>query len=89
MISKADQLHLSKKGISAETVAEQLNRFKTGFPFLKLKGAATTGGGVLTPSEQEIAEYLEEWDGYCAAGNAILKFVVEDTHYVIVLFFVQ
>ena len=75
MISKADHLHLSKKGISAETVAEQLMRFKTGFPFLKLKGAATTDSGVLTPSEQEIEEYLKGWDCYCAAGNDILKFV--------------
>ena len=75
MISKADQLHLSKKGISAEIVAEQLKRFKTGFPFLKLEGAATTEKGVLTPSQQEIEEYLKEWDNYCAEGNAILKFV--------------
>ena len=75
MISKADQLHLSKKGISAEVVAEQLKRFKTGFPFLKLEGAATTERGVLSPSEQEIEEYLKEWDDYCTGDNAILKFV--------------
>ena len=75
MISKADHLHLSKKGISAEVVAEQLKRFKTGFPFLKLEGAATTECGVLAPSQEEIAEYLKIWDSYCAAGNAILKFV--------------
>jgi hypothetical protein len=75
MISKSDQLLLSKKGISAEAVAEQLKRFETGFPFLKLEGAATTERGVLAPTQQEIEEYLKEWDGYCAAGNAILKFV--------------
>ena len=75
MISKADQLHLSKKGISAEVVAEQLNRFKTGFPFLKLEGAATTERGVLAPSEKEVGEYLQEWDNYCQSGKAIQKFV--------------
>ena len=75
MISKADQLHLSKKGISAEIVAEQLRRFKTGFPFLKLEGTATTERGVLAPTQQEIEDYLKEWDNYCAEGNAILKFV--------------
>ena len=75
MISKSDELHLSKKGISAEVVAEQLRRFKTGFPFLKLEGAATTERGVLAPTEQEIEEYLKEWDNYCAGDNAILKFV--------------
>ena len=75
MISKSDELHLSKKGISAEVVTEQLRRFKTGFPFLKLEGAATTERGVLAPTEQEIEEYLKEWDNYCAGDNAILKFV--------------
>ncbi|MBR3917469.1 MAG: DUF4301 family protein [Clostridia bacterium] len=75
MISKADQALLSKKGISAEQVAEQLKTFKTGFPFLKLEGAATIGKGVLNPSQEEIEEYLKGWDSYCAGGNAILKFV--------------
>ena len=75
MISKADQLLLSKKGISAEQVAEQLKTFKTGFPFLKIKDAATIGNGVLNPSENEADGYLGIWDNYCAKGNAILKFV--------------
>ena len=75
MISKADQALLSKKGISAEQVAEQLKTFKTGFPFLKIEAAATIGKGVLAPSQQEIDEYLKVWDNYCAEGNAILKFV--------------
>ncbi len=75
MISKADQALLSKKGISAEQVAEQLKTFKTGFPFLKIEAAATIGKGVLAPTQQEIDEYLKVWDNYCAEGNAILKFV--------------
>ncbi len=75
MISKADQALLSKKGISAEQVAEQLKTFKTGFPFLKIEAAATIGNGVLAPTQQEIDEYLKVWDNYCAEGNAILKFV--------------
>lgn len=75
MISKADQALLSKKGISAEQVAEQLKTFKTGFPFLKIEAAATIGKGVLSPSQQEIDGYLKFWDSYCTQGNAILKFV--------------
>ena len=72
MISKADQALLSKKGISAEQVAEQLKTFKTGFPFLKIEAAATIGKGVLAPSQQEIDGYLKVWDNYCAEGIAIL-----------------
>ena len=75
MISKADQALLSKKGISAEQVAEQLKTFKTGFPFLKIESAATIGQGVLNPSQGEIDGYLKIWDSYCAEGNSILKFV--------------
>ena len=75
MISKADQALLSKKGISAEQVAEQLRKFKTGFPFLKIEAAATIGKGVLAPSESEADEYLKVWDAYCAGGKSILKFV--------------
>ena len=75
MISKADQALLSKKGISAEQVAEQLKTFKTGFPFLKIEAAATIGKGVLAPSQNEVDNYLNVWDSYCAQGNAILKFV--------------
>lgn len=66
---------MSKKGISAEQVSEQLKTFKTGFPFLKIEAAATIGKGVLAPTQQEIDGYLKVWDNYCAEGNAILKFV--------------
>ena len=75
MISKADQALLCKKGISAEQVAEQLRKFKTGFPFLKIESAATIDKGILAPGEEEIAGYLEAWDNYCAGGKSILKFV--------------
>ena len=75
MISKADQLYLSKKGISAEQVAEQLRTFKTGFPFLKIEAAATIGKGILNADAAEIETYLNVWDNYCKAGNAIQKFV--------------
>ena len=75
MISKADEAQLSKKGISAEQFAEQLKKFKTGFPFLKIQDAATIDKGIVSPTEQETEAFLKVWDGYCAAGNAILKFV--------------
>ena len=75
MISKADQALLCKKGISAEQVAEQLKKFKTGFPFLEIKSAATIDKGIISPSETELDSYLAAWDNYCSAGHSILKFV--------------
>ena len=75
MISKADQALLSKKGISAQQVAEQLEKFKIGFPFLPIEAAATIGEGICSPSQSEIDAALAAWDGYCASGKEILKFV--------------
>lgn len=75
MLTNADNLLLSKKGISAEQVAEQLKTFRTGFPFLKLEDAATIGKGILNPTPEETAEYLKGWDEYCKGDNTILKFV--------------
>lgn len=75
MITKEDLAFLSKKGISEQKVAEQLQTFKTGFPFLPIEAAATIGNGVVAPSQEEINAYLQAWDSYCAAGNSILKFV--------------
>ncbi len=75
MISKADQAFLAKKGISAQQVAEQLQTFKTGFPFLPIEAAATIDKGIISPTQAEIESYLATWDAYCGAGNSILKFV--------------
>ncbi len=75
MISKADQALLSKKGISAEQLAEQLKTFKTGFPYLKIEAAATPEKGVMCPSESEIQEYIAKWAAFCEKKQSVLKFV--------------
>ena len=75
MITNEDKLLLEKKGISEESVAEQLKNFVTGFPFLKIEATASVGNGILTPDESEIEGYLAVWDEYCKAGNSVVKFV--------------
>ncbi len=75
MISKADQALLSKKGISAEQLAEQLKTFKTGFPFLKIEAAATPEHGVICPSESEVEAYIAKWAEFCSKKQTVLKFV--------------
>ena len=75
MISKEDKLLLEKKGISEESVAEQLKNFATGFPFLKIEATASVGNGILTPDAAEAESYLALWDEYCKAGGAVVKFV--------------
>ena len=41
MLSQQDLQQIVKKGITEEQINTQLGEFKTGFPFLKLKAAAS------------------------------------------------
>lgn len=76
MFTQEDKAFLQEKGISEETVVHQLEQFRTGFPFLKLAGAASVeNGGVKCPAEEEKADYLKAWNEYLDGNHSVLKFV--------------
>lgn len=75
MISEKDKTQLAAKGISEEKLLKQLDCFRTGFPYLKLAGAATVGHGILRADEALRTQALAAWDSYCTAGHKIVKFV--------------
>lgn len=75
MFNNKDLNLLAKKGITPQQVEQQLQSFKDGFPFLELDAAASVGNGVLSPSENEINEYIKMWEDYCKSGHTITKFV--------------
>lgn len=75
MISAADKSQLEAKGITEAQIEQQLRDFQTGFPFLKLRGAAAVGDGILAPSETEVKQYIDTWNAYKAAGHHVTKFV--------------
>lgn len=75
MITTEDRLQLKRKGISEERLAEQLDCFAKGFPYLQLHAAAGTEKGIFTPSEAETEQYIAVWNEYAAAGHSIVKFV--------------
>ena len=75
MLTTQDKEMLLKKGISEEQIAAQLDNFRTGFPFLKLRAAASVGNGILRPSDEENARYVEAWNAYKNEGHHITKFV--------------
>ncbi|MBQ7421661.1 MAG: DUF4301 family protein [Prevotella sp.] len=75
MLSLQDLKQLAKKGISEENLNKQLDEFKTGFPFLKLKAAASIGNGIIAPTDSERAKYIEKWQEYKNRGKKIVKFV--------------
>lgn len=65
----------ASKGISEAHISEQLNRFQTGFPFLKLDAAASLEKGILAPDGAAQDEYLSQWNNYTQSSAIIVKFV--------------
>lgn len=76
MLTHEDKELLASKGISEAQIAEQLECFKKGFPFLKLAAAASVdNGGILIPEKEEQDAYLNAWDTYKQGDKKIVKFV--------------
>lgn len=62
------------QGMNPDTVAEQIENFKNGFPFLKIHGPAIPGKGIKVLSEEELAHFQETYPAK-AASKDVLKFV--------------
>ena len=75
MLSQQDLQQIASKGITEEKIAQQLNEFKTGFPFLKLEAAAAIDKGIVAPDDKERKAYIDAWNVYKAEGRQIVKFV--------------
>ena len=75
MFTEQDKQQLAQKGISEEKLCHQLEQFKTGFPFLRLEGAAAIGKGIVAPAEDERKQYVKAWEQYKAEGRKVVKFV--------------
>ena len=75
MFSKEDILQIEQKGMTVAQIEAQLECFRKGFEFLKLKGAAAVGDGIMAPTEDEAEAYIKTWNDYKAEGHRITKFV--------------
>ncbi len=75
MLSSEDLRQLAEKGISEQQINYQLEQFRNGFPYLKLRAAAAIGNGIVAPSDAECQALVEAWNNYKAEGHHITKFV--------------
>lgn len=76
MLTPQDKEILAKKGISEAQVEQQLKKFETGFPFLKLKDAASVeNGGILRLSNEQCKQFIDAWQRYQDGCHKITKFV--------------
>ena len=75
MLTKEDKALLAEKGITEQQIEGQLKSFREGFPFLKLKAAASLDNGILAPSADECKQYVNVWNSYKNNEHKICKFV--------------
>ena len=75
MLAEKDLKQIAEKGITPEQIENQLNEFKTGFPFLKLEAAAGIGKGIIAPDADERQKLVKAWNEYKAQGKRVVKFV--------------
>lgn len=76
LLTETDKIQIEKRGMTETQVVRQLKQLSEGFPYLKLKAAATIDAGVLRLTEQEREKYQAQWKVYRASGKKrILKFV--------------
>ena len=75
LLTNEDKELLKKKGISESQIEVQLKDFEQGFPFLKLRAAASVGNGIIAPKGDEVEKYVQAWNDYKSEGHGIVKFV--------------
>ncbi len=75
MLTQEDRKQIAEKGISEEQLNVQLKNFETGFPYLRLEGAASVEKGIMVPDESACIEYKRIWGKYKKEGRRIVKFV--------------
>lgn len=74
-MKQEDLAQLQAKGITPEQLEAQLQRHRSGFPYLEIDCAAQAGHGisVLSPTEEDGA--VKRWRQYLAEGGEVMKFV--------------
>lgn len=72
MLNEKDLELIAKMGISAQDIDGQIERFKTGFPFLRINSVATPGNGIVVLNDEEVRNCVMAWGQF---EGTIEKFV--------------
>lgn len=75
MLNESDLQTLKQRGITPDQLQEQIDRFATGFPYLKIYDSARPGEGitVLTSDQEDAA--VKRWNEFLTDGGTVTKFV--------------
>lgn len=74
-LTQNDLEQLKSKGISEDIVESQLERFRTGFPYLRIAAPAAIGAGILPVDSDTEKAALDRWQRFLNDGGDVLKFV--------------
>ncbi|MEL6650685.1 MAG: DUF4301 family protein [Bacteroidota bacterium] len=74
MFSEQDLTQFQSLGISTEQVEAQINNFKSGFPYLNIKKAATVGDGIIRLSGDQVDTYVRQYEA-AFGERQVCKFV--------------
>lgn len=75
MFTKNDELRIAERGSNLAAVNQQIEYFRTGFPYLPVVAAASAGNGILKPGFEEMEKYIREFEEAAESGLSLLKFV--------------
>ena len=73
MFTKEDVAQIEQRGTTVQTVADQVERFKKGFPWMKIIAPATPEKGIQVLSQEEVEAAVKYYES--AAINGKCKFV--------------
>lgn len=74
MLSEKDLAQLSKRGIKTAEINQQVDFFKSGFPWMNLEKSASIGNGIFQFSDEQRQEFIDRFDQQKSALS-ILKMV--------------
>ena len=75
MFTTQDIQQFESIGITLEKAETQVNDLKNGYPFLKIKGAAAIGNGILSLDDKEREQLIKDWCEYLKGDGEIIKMV--------------
>jgi hypothetical protein len=74
MFSEKDLSQIEARGVKVETILEQIEDFKVGFPYLNVVRAATIDDGMIQLGDEKAKELSKDFDDQIF-GKKLLKFV--------------
>lgn len=69
-----DAKTLEQRGITPEIFNAQIERFETGFPYLRILDSARIGAGITSLDDKGREEAVARWDKFLADGGEVYKF---------------